>query len=308
MTLWIRMTNNLPFLQLVLSLCAQHHTLHSIVWSLLQEYRYQLLQWPTTLVLKPVSPWPPWSPWCHLGCVTLAHLRVIFTAFFVPWLDGWQGHSGGIVKWPPKKALNSLRLLSTHLISWYRGIMQQFPLLFASKLLFPRKMIISARSPTLGEIWHSQCVGTNLEHFAATFIFKNCFTGIWSYESSSFSPSPVLQRFTGVWLKLAFVLFRDQLGISWRSRAGRKKWGRTEQSGQVGISLWAYLTEWGSRVGSCWEGEASTYLSACSSSCFEASTGCNCTGCSCTKQPLVPGLGFGSIIQFLFVLSKNYNR
>ena len=133
----------------------------------------QLLQWPTTFVLKPVQ--------CHLGC----YLDVIFTAFFVPWLDGWQAHSGWIVKWPPKKALNSLRLpatspfkaLSTHLISWlwswYRGNMQQFPLLFASKLSFPRKMIIRARSPhSLGQIWHrQQSTGTNLKLFCSNIYF-----------------------------------------------------------------------------------------------------------------------------------------
>ena len=151
-TVWWRVGSNDQQLGLS-SGCAV--TLHSttpfslkIVSSLSQQYLHHL-QWPTTpFILK--------QPWYS---VTLAHLRVIFTAFFVPWLDGWQGHSGWIVKWPPKKALNSLRLpgiVPSHLISWfmvdkrlwrwYHGNMQQFPFLFASKLSFPRKMIISAHS------------------------------------------------------------------------------------------------------------------------------------------------------------------
>ena len=56
---------------------------------------------------------PPVTNHPRLEAGVQCHLGVIFTAFFVPWLDGWQGHSGWIVKWPPEKVLNSLRLPAT---------------------------------------------------------------------------------------------------------------------------------------------------------------------------------------------------
>ena len=175
--------------------------------------------------------------------------------------------------------------------------MQQFPLLFASKISFPHKMMISSvpiphfwqdlARTTIHSLssnqfetilqqhlkylqkshkvvwisswvfWHfptctgkSKCnlhwqiqllrlkFGVQPAHYFNTLLQNLLSNKTWvrSYESSSISPYAVHQRCTGVRLKLAFVLFSEQLGISWRSRAERKKWGRTEQRRQVGIS------------------------------------------------------------------------
>ena len=121
---WLRpslksqVTNNLPLLRLQWH-CTQR-TLESITWCWLWENigRVAMLRSPHPMTNNSCQR----QARCHLG---REHLGVIFTAFFVPWLDWWQGHSGWIVEWPPEKALNLLRPpcppllnpLLTHLIS-----------------------------------------------------------------------------------------------------------------------------------------------------------------------------------------------
>ena len=150
---WLEWPTTCSFFRLCFSHCAQHHhTLRSIIWPLLQEYWHHLPH-PASSD-QPPSPWSRCavSPWRHLHCLLCALIGRVAGS---QWLDCQMTSRKGFKL--VETAGHPAHPLLTHLISWIKPDIAEtcssFPFLFASKLSFPRKMMIIISSAPIPHFW-----------------------------------------------------------------------------------------------------------------------------------------------------------